>query len=145
MVKLLKAELSREAIKYLIVGAVGYVIDTSLFNYFSLFVDFGAGEANPIVNKTISAVVAITVTYLANSRWTFRRRKGRPEGIRRILLYGAVNAAGLGLTLIPLAISRYVLGLESLIADNISANILGTGVATLFRFFAARRYVFPLS
>lgn len=143
MVKLLKAELSREAIKYLFVGAAGYVIDTSLFNYFSLFVDFGAGEANPIVNKTISAVVAITFTYLANSRWTFRRRKGRPEGVKRVLLYGAVNAAGLGLTLLPLAISRYLLGFDSLLADNISANIIGTGLALVFRFVANRLWVFP--
>lgn len=143
MVKLLKAELSREAIKYLFVGAAGFVIDTSLFNYFSIFVDFGAGAASPVVNKTISAMVAITFTYLANSRWTFRRRKGRPEGIKRILLYGAVNAAGLGLTLLPLAISRYLLGFDSLLADNISANIVGTGLALVFRFVANRIWVFP--
>lgn len=143
MVKLLKAELSREAIKYLFVGAAGFVIDTSLFNYFSIFVDFGAGAANPVVNKTISAVAAITFTYLANSRWTFRKRRGRPEGPKRILLYGAVNAAGLGLTLLPLAISRYLLGFDSLLADNISANIVGTGLALVLRFVANRIWVFP--
>ncbi len=143
MVKLLKAELSREAIKYLAVGAAGFVIDTSLFNFFSVFVDFGAGDLNPVVNKTVSAVLAITFTYLANSRWTFRRRKGRPEGIKRIFLYASVNAAGLGLTLLPLVISRYVLGFNSLLADNISANLIGTGLALVFRFVANRIWVFP--
>jgi putative flippase GtrA len=142
-VKSLKAELPREAVKYLVVGAVGYVIDTSLFNYFSLFSDFGAGNYNPVVNKTLSAIIAITFTYVANSRWTFRKRRKRPEGLKRIILYSAVNAFGLALAILPLAISRYILGFNSLLADNISANIIGAGLALVFRFLANRAWVFP--
>jgi hypothetical protein len=41
-----------------------------------------------------------------------------------------------------LGISRYVLGFESPLADNISGTIVGTALGTLFRFWAYRRFVF---
>ena len=140
--RLLKLDISKEATKYLIVGAGGYVIDTSLFNLLSLFATFGAQGSEPILYKTMSSVVGITFTYIANSRWTFKKRQGRPEGLGRILRYAAVNAVGLGIILSSLYVSRYVLGFESLLADNISANIVGTGLALVFRFLANRHWVF---
>jgi putative flippase GtrA len=56
-----------------------------------------------------------------------------------------VNTIGLILTIIPLYVSRYVLGFDSLLADNISANILGVGLALVFRFIANRVWVFTAS
>jgi putative flippase GtrA len=41
-----------------------------------------------------------------------------------------------------LAFSRYVLGLTSVWADNISANVIGLGLSTVARFWVFRRYVF---
>lgn len=41
-----------------------------------------------------------------------------------------------------LAVSRYVLGLTGLWADNISANVVGLGLSTAARFWVFRRYVF---
>jgi hypothetical protein len=40
-------------------------------------------------------------------------------------------------------ISHYLLGLDSALADNISANVIGLGLGTLFRFWSYRRWVFP--
>ena len=54
-----------------------------------------------------------------------------------------LNAIGLAITLLPLAVSRYVLDLDSALADNISANVIGIGLGTLFRFWSYRRWVFP--
>ncbi len=140
--KYLSQPLSREASKYLVVGAGGYVIDVGIFNLLSLSRIFGLLELEPISAKTFSFVFAVTFTYIANSRWTFRERQGRPEGINRISRYALVNLVGLGVTILPLYVSRYVLGFESLLADNIAANLIGVVLALVFRFFANRAFVF---
>ena len=132
----------KEAQKYLVVGAVGYVIDVGLFNLLSLTLAFLELFYGPIIFKVISATVAISFTYLGNSRWTFKTRTGREPGPRRIVLYGVVNVIGLALTVLPLYVSRYVLGFDSLIADNISGNIIGVFLALVFRFYMNRRVVF---
>ena len=41
-----------------------------------------------------------------------------------------------------LGITHYVLGFTSTAADNVSANIIGTGLGTIFRFWAYRRFIF---
>ena len=40
-------------------------------------------------------------------------------------------------------ISHYLLGLDSALADNISANVVGLVLGTLFRFWSYRKWVFP--
>jgi putative flippase GtrA len=138
----MKRDISKEAMRYIAVGAVGYVIDTGLFNVLSLFADLGFGDYNPLANKTVSSLIAIAVTYVGNSRWTFRHRTGRPEGIGRVARYGVVNLIGFGIGIASLGVSRYIFGFESLIADNISANVIGVCLALVFRFLANRYWVF---
>jgi len=41
-----------------------------------------------------------------------------------------------------LAVSHYALGFTSPLADNIAANVVGLGLATAFRFWSYRRWVF---
>lgn len=135
-------EVSREAFKYIIVGTGGYVIDVGLFNILSIARAQGQPDFDPLVIKTISFIVAVIFTYVFNARWTFRQRDFRPEGVSRILRYSLVNVLGLVITLTPLYISRNILGLTNLVADNISANVIGVGMALLFRFTASRLWVF---
>jgi putative flippase GtrA len=92
--------------------------------------------------KTISTVIATVFAYQANREWTWKHRQRR-GWVREYTLYFLLNAVGLVITLMPLAFSRYVLDLQSAVADNISANIIGVGLGTLFRFWAYRRWVFP--
>lgn len=101
-----------------------------------------AKPSNSIIFKTISATIAITFTYFGNSRWTFKTRTGREPGLRRIVLYGVINIFGSALTVLPLYVSWYVLVLESLLADNISVNIIGVGLALVFGFVMNRQIVF---
>jgi hypothetical protein len=42
-----------------------------------------------------------------------------------------------------LGISHYVLGYESALADNISANFVGLILGTIFRFWGYHNWVFP--
>jgi putative flippase GtrA len=144
-VKLLSREISREGYRYLVVGAGGYLIDVGFFNILSILRNQGVFELDSLIIKTISLFFAVTFTYLVNSRWTFILRNSNPKGLSRLARYWVVNLIGLVITLIPLYVSRNILGLDSLLADNISANIIGVGLAVVFRFTASRMWVFVKS
>ena len=49
----------------------------------------------------------------------------------------------MGIALGCLWFSHYALGLTSALVDNISANVIGLGLGTLFRFWSYRKWVFP--
>lgn len=124
------------------VGIVAYVIDVGLFNVLVHVGDPGVLADRPLTAKTVSTVVATVFAYQANREWTWKDR-GRRGFWREYSLYFVLNAIGLAITLVPLALSRYVLGLDSALADNMSANVVGVGLGTLFRFWSYRRWVFP--
>jgi putative flippase GtrA len=128
--------LVRELMKFGVVGAVAYVVDIGLFNVFRVVLDLG-----PLTSKVLSAVVAVTVAYVGNRHWTFRHR-ARSGFRREYSLFFLLNAIGLGISLTVLAISHYVLGFTSALADNIAANVIGLLLATTFRFIGYRTWVF---
>ncbi|HEY9379239.1 MAG TPA: GtrA family protein [Jiangellaceae bacterium] len=135
-------QLIRESLKFLTVGSVGFVVDLLVFN--TLLYAGGDGPLNhkPLTAKTISVVVATLVTYTGNRMWTFRHR-ARTGFAREYMLFFLLNGIGLGIALCCLGVSRYVLGLSGPLADNVSANVIGIGLGTLFRFWSYRRWVFP--
>jgi hypothetical protein len=53
-----------------------------------------------------------------------------------------LNAIGLLIALGCLGFARYVLGLDGVLAFNIAGNVIGTGLGTVFRFWAYKRWVF---
>ena len=61
---------------------------------------------------------------------------------REYMLFFGLNAVGLTIALSCLGISHYLLGFTSPLADNISANVVGMALGTVFRFWAYRRFVF---
>jgi putative flippase GtrA len=132
--------LLRELGKFGTVGAICYVIDIGLFNLLRGVM----GE--PIMPKIISTVVAATAAFVGNRFWTWRDRE-RSGLHREYLLYFGVNLVGLLISVGCLWISHNWLGtywpvMTSQLADNVSGNIIGVGLASLFRFWAYRRYVF---
>lgn len=126
------------------VGAFAYVIDVGLFNLLVHAGDPGLLYEQPLRAKIIATVCATLFAYFANRQWTWRHRDRRGF-VREYGLFFALNLVGLAITLVPLAISRYALGLSSALADNISANIIGVAFGTAFRFWAYRRWVFTKS
>lgn len=124
------------------VGAFAYVIDVGTFN---LLVHAGGGGPlahKPLTAKVIAALLATLFAYVANRQWTWRYR-ARRGFVREYGLFLAFNIVALGITIVPLAVSRYVLGLDGALADNIAANIIGVALGTAFRFWSYRRWVFP--
>lgn len=128
--------LVHEVAKFGVVGAVCYFIDAGLFNVFHAA--FGWG---PLTSKALSTIIAATCAYLGNRHWSFSHRAR--TGVRReYALFIVLNAVGLLIALACLGFTYYVLGLTSLFAQNIAGNVIGTGLGTLFRFWAYKRYVF---
>ena len=127
--------LVRELMKFGVVGGIAFVVDIGLFNLLLHATD------KPLTSKTISAVVATTVAYIGNRHWTFRRRER--SGVRReYTLFFLLNGVGLVIALACLAISHYLLDFTGRLADNIAANGVGLALATTFRFWSYRRWVF---
>ena len=132
----------RYALKFGAVGLVGYAVDLGVFN--TLRVDFtgdGPFLANSFVAKTISVSFATLVTWFGNRWWTFRDRR-RNNGWLELGAFAAIAVVGMGIALGCLYFSRYVLGFTSLFADNVAANIIGLGFATVFRFLMYRYWVY---
>jgi putative flippase GtrA len=136
----------RELAKFLVVGGSAWVVDTGLFTLLShtILID------KVITAKAISILISTVLSYVLNREWSFRTRGGR-ERHHEALLFFLVNGLALGLNLIPLGVSHYLLGfnishhsqLTVTIADFMSANVIGTAVGMVFRFWAYRRFVFP--
>ena len=61
---------------------------------------------------------------------------------REFALFVLFSAIGLAIAVACLAISHYVLDFTSPLADNVAANVVGLGLATAFRFWSYRRWVF---
>ncbi|MCL3862741.1 GtrA family protein [Actinotalea sp. K2] len=122
------------------VGAVAYVVDVGVFN----LLRFGPGQLlgdRPLTAKVLSVVVATLVAWVGNRYWTFAaRRTAAPS--RELLGFAVVNVGGMGIAVACLAVSHYVLGLTSPLADNIAANGVGLVLGTAFRYVAYRRLVF---
>lgn len=124
------------------VGLAGYLTDVAVFNLLRFAGDPGLLEHKPLTAKVISVAVAMVVTYLGNREWTWRGRS--TNSVRReVALFVVMNGIGMLIAVGCLAFSHYVLGLDSALADNISANVVGLALGTLFRFWAYRRFVFP--
>lgn len=130
------------AIKFGIVGLVGYVIDVGIFNALRLGV-LGEGHffQGPIGAKIASVTVATLATWFGNRYWTFRENR-RKNFLLELLEFCTIALVGMGISLLCLYISHYVLGFTSLLADNISTNVVGLVVATAFRFLMYRFWVY---
>jgi putative flippase GtrA len=140
------AERHHELIKFAIVGATTFVIDSAIFYTLKLTIL----EPKPVTAKVIAGTVAVIASYILNREWSFRHRGGR-ERHHEALLFFAFSGVGVLLAMAPLWVSCYILQLRvptvSLtmenIADFISAYIIGNLLQMAFRFWAFRRWVFP--
>jgi putative flippase GtrA len=134
--------LGRQLLAFAFVGGVGFVLDLVVFNVLRLTVL--APEVHhegPILAKLISTAVAILANWLGNRYWTFgphRRSDSWVEGLEFLLVSLLGMAVGLGC----LWVSHYVLGYTSVLADNISSNVIGLALGSIVRFALYRHWVF---
>jgi putative flippase GtrA len=132
--------LLHEVGKFGVVGIVAYVVDTVLFNVLLTTMWW-------LPAKAVATAIAATVAFIGNRFWTWRDRE-RSGLTREYVLYFVFNAIGLAIGLACLWFSHDLLGrfwpdvFTSRLADNVSAQLVGTAFGTLFRFWAYRTFVF---
>lgn len=136
------AALFHEVAKFGVVGLGALVVDIGLFNLLRFSGGQGPMFDRPISAKIVSVAVATLVAYFGNRYWTFRDR-GRTRMSRELAMFFLLNGVGMLIAISCLYVSHYVLGLTSALADNLSANVIGLGLGTLFRFWSYRKWVFP--
>ncbi|MEU8624800.1 GtrA family protein [Streptomyces sp. NPDC048669] len=127
--------LAREIAKFGVVGAVGLVVNIAVSNLLWRYTDI------PTVRAGLMATfVAILCNYVGFRYWTYRDRdkSGRTRELTLFLLFSAVGAV---IETGVLYAATYGFGWNSPVQSNVF-KIVGIGVATLFRFWSYRSWVF---
>lgn len=119
---------------------MGFVVNLVVFNVMLLIVLRGVPHAT-IYSTVVATLVAIAANWAGNRFWAFsdqRQTNAAREGVE----FFAVSLAGMGIPLLCVWVSHYLLGLTSPVADNLSANGVGLALGMLFRFAFYRWWVF---
>ncbi|MEU2624475.1 GtrA family protein [Streptomyces sp. NPDC007157] len=127
--------LVREVAKFGAVGGAGILVNLGVFNLVRHLTEL------PVVRASVIAtVVAIVFNYLGFRYWTYRDRDkgGRTKELTLFLLFSAV---GLVIENGLLYLATYGFGWDSPLQSNVF-KFVGIGVATLFRFWSYRSWVF---
>ena len=127
--------LIHEGAKFLVVGGIGVIVTNAVY---SLARHYGMG---PITATTVATIVAMVVTYAGNRYWSFAHRE-RAGMAREGVLFIVLNGIGLLIQDAVVAFGAYVLGFQHghKIEQIIMLN-LGIGIATVFRFWSYRKWV----
>nr|WP_319661637.1 GtrA family protein [Streptomyces sp. MI02-7b] len=127
--------IAREVAKFGAVGAAGVLVNIGVFNLVRHLTDLQVVRAS-----VIATVVAIVFNYVGFRYFTYRDRdkSGRTRELGLFLLFSAI---GLVIENGLLYMATYGFGWDSPLQSNVF-KFLGIGVATLFRFWSYRSWVF---
>ena len=132
---------AKRSATFLLVGAGGAVVDLGVFNALVYWGGSGPMEDQPVTARVVATATATIATFVGNLLLTYRDRPARLSS-RMIFAYTAINAGAICIQAGCLAVSRYVLGLDGPVADNVSGSLIGLALATIFRYLAYPRLVF---
>ena len=127
-------QLVHEAAKFGTVGVFAFLTATIGTN----LLHFQAG-LGPLTSNVIATIAGTFVAFFGNRYWTFRHRKGSTMA-REYAVFFVLNGVGLGIQLVCIGFTYYLLGMHGKLAYNV-ALIFGIGLGTLFRFWSYRRWV----
>ncbi|MFJ6515999.1 GtrA family protein [Streptomyces sp. NPDC091406] len=127
--------LAREVAKFGAVGLVGLLVNIAVFNLLRHTTDLQVVRAS-----VLATFVAILCNYVGFRYWTYRDRDktGRTRELTLFLLF---SAAGAVIENGVLYLATYGFDWNSPVQSNVF-KILGIGIATLFRFWSYRTWVF---
>lgn len=136
----------RELLKFAVVGGTTFIIDNGIWYGLKLTVL----ADKPTTAKAIGIIVSIICSYVLNREWSFRTRGGR-ERSHEAALFFVISGIALLINVATFAFSHYALNLQTPhvsrlvqeIADFASGSVIGMLLATGFRFWAFRKWVFP--
>ncbi|GAA2683116.1 GtrA family protein [Actinoplanes palleronii] len=127
--------LAPEAIAFGIIGAG----NTLLY----MAITYGLLPIGAVKASVIATVITTTLAYLANRYWTYRHHT-RTALRREYTLFFGFNLVGMVIQSGMVAIGKYGFGLTEK-NDEVAflgVTLIGIGIATVFRFWAYRTFVF---
>jgi putative flippase GtrA len=135
--------LAGEGVRFLAVGGLATAVAVLGFNALlhGTLLGFAPMRDQPIPAYVLANIAGGAVAYAGMRLWAFSHREVPTSA--GVLMFVVLGVATMAIPVLFLTVSRYLLGLESQLADNISANVLGLGLGTISRFWLFRRYVFP--
>ncbi|WP_046469768.1 GtrA family protein [Allosalinactinospora lopnorensis] len=129
--------LIHELAKFGTVGTLAYGVQIATTNLF--WAVFGMP---PLTGQGAGTLCATVVAFLGHRYWTFHHRARTGLG-REYALFFIMNGVGILIQLLCVGVTVYLLGFEGELAYNISGNVVGVGLGTLFRFWSYKKWVFP--
>ncbi|MCB5179092.1 GtrA family protein [Streptomyces antimicrobicus] len=125
----------REVAKFGAVGGLGVLVNLGVFNLIRSTTDLQVGRAN-----VIAISVAIICNYIGFRYFTYRDRdkSGRKREMTLFLVFSLI---GMVIETGILYTATYGFGWDSPLQSNVF-KLFGIGVATLFRFWSYRTWVF---
>ncbi|MGW0630750.1 GtrA family protein [Streptomyces sp. NPDC002758] len=131
-------KLYQEIAKFGIVGASGFVVNLAVFNVIRTLTQWQTVRAS-----VLATAVAILTNYLGLRYFAYRDQGGEDRNSRRKEMGLFLFFSGIGLVIENgvLYATTYGLGWDSPLANNVS-KFLGIGLATVFRFWSYRMWVF---
>ncbi len=131
-------QIIHEFAKFGIIGVIGLAITNVGY---ALLHSNGVG---PVTSTTIATIIATAVAYIGNRYWSFRHRE-RTSVPREGLTFFVLNGIGLLIQDAVVAFNAYALHNEHhKLAEFIALNT-GIAIATVFRFWSYRRFVWRMS
>ena len=124
-----------EIFKFCVIGGLGTVIDLG-----GAAVLHSVYHFEPLEAKAVSVSLATVFTYLGSRFWTFKERENQSMR-REAVLFLILNVVGLLIAEAVIGLVTYVMGLRGPLEYN-AASFIGTGLGTIFRFWAYRKWVF---
>ncbi|MGK9148059.1 GtrA family protein [Plantibacter flavus] len=131
-----------ELLRFAVVGGAGFLVDVGVFNILAFFVLEHSGSGGLIAAKAISTSLAILTNWIGSRLYTFSGRGRSVDVVREAVEFAGVSLAGGAIALLCLWVSHSVLHLTSPLADNVSANVVGLILGSVFRFVLYRFWVF---
>jgi len=128
--------LIHEGSKFLVIGGIGFAVTEVTFNLFRFSAGLGLFTSN-----ALATIIATVVTFIGNRYWTFRHREGKGTSHETVMFF-VLNGVGLLIQYGAVWVAQNVLGFPH--NDKFSTNVallLGIALATLFRFWSYRKWV----
>ncbi|MCZ0974003.1 GtrA family protein [Streptomyces albulus] len=127
--------LTREVVKFGAVGGAGVVVNFAVFNLVRHLTEL------PVVRASIVATVVATVTNYVGYRYFAYRDRDKRGRTRELTLFLLFSVVGLVIENGILYAATYGFSWDSSLQSNVF-KFLGIGIATLFRFWSYRTWVF---
>ena len=132
-----------EVLRFFVVAQAATWVSVALFNVLAHGWIIGptpfAGQ--PVGAYVLANLVGMVISFHGARGWVFPHRPPQ-QADGGWTAYVVINLAAMALPVGCLALTHYVLGLDSALVDNLSANGVGLVLAFGARFFLFRRFVF---